>query len=103
MMDKWHIVEDSSITLDNWMKRWSMYCDSKFVISSFSMFFFLGYAIASLFIPSYSDRQGRKNWTVYTVLMQLGSELVIFLLPKARVARFVIIPMQFIHGFSTAG
>ena len=36
-------------------------------------------------------------------MMQLGSELVVLVLPKARGARFAIIPMQFIHGVSTAG
>jgi len=56
MQDKWHIVEDSTITLDNWMKKWEMYCDSSFMIASVSMFFFIGFAIASLFIPALSDK-----------------------------------------------
>jgi len=56
MEGKWHIVEDSTMTLDNWMKRWEMYCDSHFIIASVSMFFFVGFAAGSLFIPILSDK-----------------------------------------------
>ena len=55
------VDQDSRITLDNWMNKYDLICASPFVISSFSMSFFAGYAIGSVTLSSIPDKVGRKR------------------------------------------
>ena len=77
----WHIVEDDPKTLNNWIKRWDLYCAGKFMIGSFAMSYFAGFTIGAIFVPALSDKNGRRNWTIYSLAAQAASVLVILLLP----------------------
>ena len=57
----WEIVEDSTHTLDNWMSKYDLTCESPYLISSFGMSFFFGFFLGSFFLPSMSDKMGRKS------------------------------------------
>ena len=47
----WEIDEKDPISLNNWMKKYEMYCASSFTISLFGMCYFLGMAIGSTILP----------------------------------------------------
>jgi len=42
---------DDEYSLNNWMKKYEMYCASSFVISLFGMCYFLGLAVGSTIFP----------------------------------------------------
>ena len=85
------------------MKKWDMYCDSHFIIASFSMVYFLGFAIGSFFVPGLSDKHGRKNWLIYCLLGQTTFNTVMLCLPSNKPALYVLIPILFLNGITTSG
>jgi len=62
---KWSIVEDDQYTLDNWMKKYALYCASDLTISAIGMAYFSGFAVGAAFLPGLSDVYGRK-WVFLT-------------------------------------
>ena len=57
----WYINYDSDHTLKNWMTNWDLICESNYLINGFAMSFFLGYVFGSFFLPTMSDRMGRRS------------------------------------------
>ena len=47
----WFKDSDDQFSLNNWIDRFELTCASPFIISSFSMFNFMGWALGSLFVP----------------------------------------------------
>jgi hypothetical protein len=59
-----HRVVPSHVTLENWISKYDLVCADKFIISSFGMLYFAGFALGALFLPNMSDRYGRKNYYI---------------------------------------
>jgi len=52
---------DATTSLKNWMTRFDLICASPLMISSFSMLYFFGLAIGSIFLPVLGDVIGRRK------------------------------------------
>ena len=52
---------DSERTLNNWMMRYDLICESSYLINGFGMSFFFGYVIGSFLLPTLSDKTGRRS------------------------------------------
>ena len=64
----WHIIDDDKVSIDNWIKKYDMTCDSHYLISSFGMAMFAAWAVGSAFLPPISDKYGRKWFYVGCML-----------------------------------
>ena len=58
---EWYPNYESEHTLNNWMMNWDLICESSYLINSFGMSFFLGYVFGSFFLPTMSDKFGRRS------------------------------------------
>ena len=80
---KWSIVEDDIFTLDNWMKKFNLYCGSDLLISAIGMAYFSGFAVGAAVLPGLSDKYGRKWTFVISVIAQFLSVLTCVIIPVA--------------------
>jgi len=86
------------------MKYPELLCAEHIVISGMGMLFFLGFAIGSSFIPILADKQGRKPWLGYSMLVQGITTLATILMPGGDIKWFyVMIAISFISGISAGG
>ena len=103
----WTVNYESDISLNNWIKKYAMYCDDYTLISAFGMAYYAGFTFGNLIIPPLSDKRGRKNWYLACQLVQTLSTLVIVCLPGTPEAKHyavpIIVAMFFIHGNTSTG
>ena len=57
----WVINYESEHTLNNWMMNWDLVCESSYLINGVGMSFFACYVFGSFFLPTMSDRMGRRS------------------------------------------
>lgn len=74
------IVEDSSITLHNWMEDMDAYCYSGFKIGLFGSLSFIGFTIVS-FLMKLGDRLGRRNFMLYGGIIAIFTAILLIFIP----------------------
>ena len=74
-----HRVNYTDITsLNNWMLQMDLVCSSGAQIGLIGSMQFVGWAIASCFLPRISDLYGRKNVFLFSMALQLLSFIAMF-------------------------
>lgn len=78
--DDWRIDYSNSTSYHNWVdpSRLDLTCTNKSVIGLIGSAYFLGYAIAALFIPAISDKVGRKWPLMVSLLIQTSFYALLF-------------------------
>jgi MFS family permease len=97
----WQIDYSSGTTLDNWVSKYDMVCSN--LIPYFGMTFFTGFAISSIFVPSYSDLHGRKGIYVFSLLFNFLSLTTMLVLPATHSSLYILLGAFFVLGLSSAG
>ena len=98
------IVQDDDLTLDNWTKKFDLICASDLLMSSFSMTFFIGFGLGSIFIPRLSDLYGRRKPLLILVAIQFLSIIGMYLVPGGSSGSvYWLLPFCFIAGCCAAG
>ena len=59
-----HINWNHKYSLDNWVKRFNLYCAPSIELGIVGSLFFVGYISTCLFIPQFADRYGRKVFVI---------------------------------------
>lgn len=100
----YEIIEDSELTLTNWITDFDLLCASKFTISSFAMAFFTGFALGSFFLPQQADVHGRKKPFFLCMAVQLVALLVVIFVPYHKQSSVTILQVcMLVLGLSSAG
>lgn len=106
---KWDVVEDSTITLNNWMTSWDLICSSHLSVSLFGMLFFIGFAAGQLILPPLSDKYGRKKIFMGSGLVNLALMIIVVCMPHVGVdgsntgILTIVYITMFINGICNAG
>lgn len=86
-------------SLQNWIIDMNLACTSKAQIGLIGSMQFVGWMIASCFLPRLSDIYGRKYIFIGSILLQLVSFIALFFSKSAEVT----IGIMFFMGFSGVG
>lgn len=88
---------EDEITLSNWIEKFDLICAGKFIISSFAMFYFMGFCSGSMLIPRMGDLYGRKKIFCASLFLQLMTLVSILLVPggSSKNAYFVVLALFF--------
>mmetsp|Transcript_16487 Transcript_16487/g.27995 ORF Transcript_16487/g.27995 Transcript_16487/m.27995 type:complete len:250 (+) Transcript_16487:334-1083(+) len=100
----YEVVEESQITLDNWIKKYDLICAKPIIISSFSMSYFVGFAVGSIFVPTLGDIYGRKKVFLINMLIAEATMIAIPFLPGGTEKQIIpLIALLLILGISNTG
>lgn len=100
---KYEIVEESQMTLNNWMNKYDLICASSQTLGMFGMSYFMGFAIGSLCLPYYADQIGRKRMYLVSLLMCIVSMSVPFVLTDSYNNIYVLYCCMLLGGISSGG
>ena len=71
-----HVDEDNPETLQNWIQRLDLHCESKTKVGFIGSCYFIGFLIGALFFPRLSDTFGRKRFVIFGIcvhaIIQIG-------------------------------
>ena len=82
------------------MTKHDLICAKPFLISSFGMLYYAGYTFGSLFLPTLSDKKGRKNFYMGAIIMYCLSAILMNILPYGYV--YPVIALFFTIGMSSS-
>lgn len=74
-------VDDSSVSLRNWIYDFDLLCISELEISLFSMMFFFAWFLGQFIVPKFQDDYGRKKVFLLSVQLNTLTLIALLLLP----------------------